>query len=303
MHATPIIKFRDVQKQFGSVSVLNGLTVDVFAGEIFGLLGTNGAGKSTTISILTGQLLADGGAVEVVGLPAGDESNRSLGLAPQDIALYSQLTVVENLRFFAGVYGCIGAARRANVDRALDFLELRSFAHTRVEKLSGGWKRRLNLAVALVHRPQIAVLDESTVGMDVESRLKMWEAMRALKAEGVTILLTTHLMDEAEAVCDRIGILRNGQIAALGTMGELRQTVPAAQLADVECSDMQLLARRAKSSGFSTRFHAGRLTLLLPEVLNFRELIDQLAPVEIESARLRDISLSDVFLEIASTDQ
>jgi ABC-2 type transport system ATP-binding protein len=235
-------------------------------------------------------------------MPASDETNRLIGLAPQDIALYPRLTVRENLCFFAGIYGLFGGIRRRQVDRILDVVELRSESSTVVEKLSGGWQRRLNLAVALVHQPRIAILDESTVGMDVEARLKMWETVRALKTDGVTVVLTTHLMDEAELLCDRIGILHNGRIVALGTMDELRAIVPAVQLADIECSDMQSLMRRAEASNFPTRHHAGRVTLLLPDQLSIREIVDQLAPLDIQSARLRDVSLGDVFLEIASTD-
>lgn len=300
MHTAPLIEIHGLQKRFGSVEVLNGVDVDILEAEIFGFLGTNGAGKSTTINILTNQILADDGTIEIAGMPVSNESNRLIGLAPQDIALYPRLSVRENLRFFAGVYGLNGAARRRHVDRALDKMDLRSVSSIVVENLSGGWQRRLNLAVALVHQPRIVILDESTVGMDVEARLLMWETIREMKTEGVTVVLTTHLMDEAEVLCDRIGILHNGRIAALGTMDELRSVVPAVQLAEVECSDTQLLMRRAKASNILTRNHAGRLTLLLQEPLTIRGLIDRLAPLEVQSVRLRDISLKDVFLEIAS---
>ncbi len=129
----------------------------------------------------------------------------------------------------------------------------------------------------------------------------MWESIRALKVEGVTVMLTTHLMDEAETLCDRIAILHEGKIEALGTMDELRAIVPAVEMAEVECSDMPALKRRAEAIGFSTRVYAGRLTLLLPERFTIRDLIERLAPLEIRSVRLRAVSLSDVFLEIIST--
>jgi ABC-2 type transport system ATP-binding protein len=301
MSAVPLIEIDRLQKRFGTVEVLKGVDVDILEGEIFGFLGTNGAGKSTTINILTNQITADSGTIKIAGMPASTESNRLIGLAPQDIALYPHLSARENLNFFAGVYGMRGAARHRHVARVLDGLELRSMSNIEVEKLSGGWQRRLNLAIALVHQPRIAILDESTVGMDVEARFNMWDTIRALKTDGVTVVLTTHLMDEAEALCDRIGILHDGRIAALGTMDELRDVVPAVELAEVECSDMQLLMRHAEASGFVTRHYAGRLTLLLPKQLTIGDLIERLAPLEIQSARLRAISLSDVFLEITST--
>lgn len=301
MSTGPIIEINGLRKRFGTVDVLRGVDVDIIEGEIFGFLGTNGAGKSTAINILTNQIAADHGAINIAGVPVSPASNRLIGLAPQDIALYPHLSARENLSFFAGVYGMRGTARRRRVAQVLDGLGLHSVSNIAVEKLSGGWQRRLNLAVALVHQPRIAILDESTVGMDVEARYKMWDTIRALKTDDVTVVLTTHLMDEAEALCDRIGILHDGRIAALGTLDELRVIVPAVELAEVECSDMQLLVRHAEASGFATRHYAGQLALLLPQRLTIRDLIERLAPLEIQSVRLRGVSLSDVFLEITSS--
>ena len=240
MPMTPTITIHGLRKQFGPIDILKGLSVDIFEGEVFGFLGSNGAGKSTTINILTSQIVADAGTVKISGEPVSTETNRLIGLAPQAIALYPRLSVIENLFFFAGIHGLHGSTRRRQVERVIEALELGGVSQMVVEKLSGGWQRRLNLAVALVHQPKILILDESTVGMDVEARLKLWETIRGLKAEGTTIVLTTHLMDEAEALCHRIGILHDGRIAALGTMDELRRIVPAAQLAEVECSDDRL---------------------------------------------------------------
>jgi ABC-2 type transport system ATP-binding protein len=290
-----------LQKHFGAVEVLKNVDVDILQGEIFGILGANGAGKSTMINILTNQITADGGAIEIGGVPASTETNPIIGLAPQDIALYPHLSARENLSFFAGVYGLRGVSRRQRVNRVLDELELRSVSDIEVEKLSGGWQRRLNLGVALVHQPRIAILDESTVGMDVEARFKMWETIGSLKTNGITVVLTTHLMDEAEALCDRIGILHEGRIAALGTMDELRGVVPAVELAEVECSDMKALMLHADACGLATRLYGGHLTLLLSERLTIRDLIERLGPLEVRSARLRAVSLSDVFLEITSS--
>ncbi len=301
MSASSMIAINGVSKRFGAVEVLNGLSVDVLEGEIFGLLGSNGAGKSTTINILTSQIVADAGTIEIGGQPVSADTNPLIGLVPQDIALYPHLTVLENLSFYSGIYGLNGQTRRRQVERVTEKMELGSVSHVAVEKLSGGWQRRLNLAVALVHKPRILILDESTVGMDVEARLKMWETIRSLTSDGTTIVLATHLMDEAEALCHRIGILHEGRIAALGTMDELQNEVPAAQLAEVEVSDSRLLRDRTKASNIQTRFHAGRTLLLLPERLTLRDLIDRLAPLEIQSARLREVALGDVFLEVVTS--
>ena len=301
MSVLPLIRINHLMKHFGAVEVLKGVDVNIFENEIFGFLGTNGSGKSTTINIMTNQITADSGTIEIAGQPTSSETNRMIGLAPQEIAIYPHLSVYENLNFFAGVYGLSGGARRRSVDQILDRLNLRTVRRKEAATLSGGWQRRLNLAIALVHQPKIAILDEPTVGMDVEARFQMWEAIRALKAEDVTVILTTHLMDEAETLCDRIGILHEGEIAALGTMDELRVVVPAVEMAEVECSDMEALKRRAEAIGLTSRVYAGRLTLLLPERFTIRDLVERLAPLEVRSVRLRNVSLSDVFLEIVST--
>lgn len=211
MPQTSLIRINGLQKRFGNVEVLKGVDVEVFEGEVFGFLGSNGAGKSTTINILTNQITADGGEIEVAGETASALTNRMIGLAPQEIALYPHLTVSENLDFFAGVYGLRGGARRRHAAHVLDGLGLRALRNKKVEELSGGWQRRLNLAVALVHQPRIAILDEPTVGMDVEARYEMWETIRTLRQEGVTVVLTTHLMDEAGSA------VRSNRNSAWGT--------------------------------------------------------------------------------------
>lgn len=302
MSAPPVFSVRDLRKRFDGTVVLDGLTIEIPEGEIFGFLGGNGAGKSTAINIVTNQLGADSGDVEILGLPPGVAANRLIGLAPQEVALYQQLSVIDNLRFFAGAYGYVGRAKRAYVDRVVEMMDLHSVRNIPVENLSGGWSRRLNLAAALVHRPRIAILDESTVGMDVEARFRTWQTVRRLKTDGVTVVFTTHLMDEAEAVCDRIGILHEGKLAALGTMKQLRRIVPASQLADVECDDTHALVRCAEAAKVPVRDKAGRLTLFLPKRTSIRDLVEQLTPVEIRSVRLRDVSLGDVFLEICSEE-
>lgn len=300
MAPAPIIRIERLTKRFGRKEVLRGVSLDIFEAEVFGLLGANGAGKSTIIKIVTNQTRADDGAVEIGGQPPSGETNRMIGLAPQEIAVYPQLSVRENLAFFARAYGLTGAQVRRNVNRTLDEVHLRSIGGQRAATLSGGWRRRLNLAVALVHDPRIGVLDEPTAGMDIEARQQTWEVMRGLRSREVTVVLTTHLMDEAEAVCDRIGILHEGRIAALGTLAELRTIVPAVELAEVESADSSALQRRAAAAGFATRVYAGRLTLLMQERLAIAEIIARLAPIEIRSIRLRSISLGDVYLEVVT---
>jgi ABC-2 type transport system ATP-binding protein len=212
-----------VSKRYGSVTAVDGLTLEVRRGEVFGLLGPNGAGKSTTVALAVGLLKPDGGRVTIDG--AGDPRQPAvrarLGVAPQAPAIYELLTAEENLRFFGTIYGLAGSALDARVAYALDVAGLQDRADDRVETFSGGMKRRLNLAAALVHDPALIVLDEPTVGVDPQSRNALFEAIEALHAAGRTVIYTTHYMEEAERLCDRIAIVDGGRLLALGTLDEL----------------------------------------------------------------------------------
>ncbi|MDI9405015.1 MAG: ABC transporter ATP-binding protein [Limnohabitans sp.] len=216
-----MLSLRDIHRNFGSTTAVAGLSLEVHTGEVFGLLGPNGAGKSTTISIATGLLKPDAGTVDLLGLgsPADPKVRMHLGLAPQEITLYAELTARENLRFFADLYGVANA--RARVDELLALVELDTRANDRVTTFSGGMKRRLNLAAALVHDPKLVLLDEPTAGVDPQSRNRILELVRRLASEGKTILYTTHYMEEAAKICDRVGIVDHGRMLDVGTVGEL----------------------------------------------------------------------------------
>jgi ABC-2 type transport system ATP-binding protein len=197
------------------------LWLDVPAGEVFGLLGPNGAGKSTTIAMATGLLTPDSGAVDILGLgaPTDPKVRAHLGLAPQEITLYGELTARENLMFFAHLYGVRDARRR--VDALLAQVELDGRANDRISIFSGGMKRRLNLAAALVHDPAVVLLDEPTAGVDPQSRARILELVRGLAREGKAVVYTTHYMEEAARVCDRVGIVDHGRMLDVGTVAEL----------------------------------------------------------------------------------
>lgn len=216
-----MLALRDIRRRFGQTIAVDGLTLEVRAGEVFGLLGPNGAGKSTTIAIATGLLLPDSGSVDLLGMgsPADPKVRMHLGLAPQEITLYAELTARENLRFFADLYGVANA--RARVDELLALVELDARAHDRVSTFSGGMKRRLNLAAALVHDPKLVLLDEPTAGVDPQSRNRILELVRRLAGEGKTVVYTTHYMEEAAKICDRVGIVDHGRLLDAGTVAEL----------------------------------------------------------------------------------
>ena len=212
-----------VRKRYGSRTAVDGLSLAVRRGEVFGLLGPNGAGKTTTVGLAIGLLVPDEGTVDVAGLgsPRDPAVRARIGLAPQALALYDALTGQENVAFFGSVYGLSGARLAERVAAAIEFVGLTDRRRDRVATYSGGMKRRLNLAVALVHDPELLLLDEPTVGVDPQSRNLIFENVRHLREAGKTIVYTTHYMEEAERLCDRVGIVDNGRLLALGTVPEL----------------------------------------------------------------------------------
>lgn len=213
-----------VRRRFGELVAVDDVGFSIAAGETYGLLGPNGAGKTTTISIIAGILAADAGTISVAGEPmhpSAMAAKRHLGLVPQDLAIYPDLTARENLRFFARIQGLRGEQRAARIDEVLDVIGLRDRADDRVGEFSGGMKRRLNIGVGLLHRPHLLILDEPTVGVDPQSRNAILDAVEVLAGDGMGVLYTTHYMEEAERLCDRIGIVDRGRMIAEGTTADL----------------------------------------------------------------------------------
>jgi ABC-2 type transport system ATP-binding protein len=227
--ATPILEVKDLRKRYGDIVALDGVTFQVPQGEVFGLLGPNGAGKTTLLSIVSCLLSPGGGEVRVLGQkvsPANRDLRRHIGVVPQEVALYGELTARENLRFFGQLYGLTGDALRQRVGEVLDAVGLADRADSRVETFSGGMKRRLNLGAALVHGPRLLLLDEPTVGVDPQSRNHIFEEVRRLNAGGVTIVYTSHYMEEVQALCSRVGIMDHGRLIACDTIPVLLQKMP-----------------------------------------------------------------------------
>lgn len=215
---------------------LNNFNLHVKKGEFFGLLGANGAGKTTAISIFTGFFPSDGGTVSVMGMNFRQQANKIkqiLGLVPQDIALYDNLTALENLLFFGRLHGLSGKKLQGRIEQCLEFAGLTDKATRTVATFSGGMKRRLNLATALLHGPKILFLDEPTVGIDAQSRNLIHEQLTELNRGGTTIIYTTHYMEEAEKLCSRIGIIDDGILIKQGTPEELLQKSGSSNLEDL----------------------------------------------------------------------
>ena len=218
-----MLSLRGLHKRFGNVIAVDGLSLEVRRGEILGLLGPNGAGKSTTIHMAVGLVTPDQGTVEVAGRgsPRQPGVRRLLGVAPQALAIYEALSPEENLRFFGRVQGLSGRALAERVDWALSFSALEDRRRDRAGRLSGGMKRRLNLAAALVHDPELLMLDEPTAGVDPQSRNAILDRVVELRTLGRTVVYTTHYMEEASRICDRVAIVDHGRVLALGTVADL----------------------------------------------------------------------------------
>ncbi len=228
---TPALEVSGLRKSYGAVAALSGVSFRVGEGTIVGLLGPNGAGKTTTVSIICSLLPPDGGEVLVNGAPLAGDTDRAkgrLGLVPQELALYEELTADDNLRFFGALQGLEGARLSSRIDDVLRLAGLADRRRDRVRTYSGGMKRRLNLAAGLLHDPQVLLLDEPTAGVDPQSRNAIFESLEALRAAGKAILYTTHYMEEAERLCDRVVIVDHGRVVANGTAEELGRLLPAA---------------------------------------------------------------------------
>ncbi|MFT3684849.1 MAG: ABC transporter ATP-binding protein [Phycisphaerales bacterium] len=219
-----MITITDLRKSFGRITAVDGLSLRVEPGECFALLGPNGAGKTTTISIATGLLSPDGGSVVIGesakggGDPRDAQVRRLIGVAPQSIALYDELTAEENLRFFGSVYDLGGAQLSSRVTEVLELVSLADRRKDRISGFSGGMKRRMNLAAALLHDPRVVFLDEPTAGVDPQSRVAIFGIVEHLKKTGVTIVYSTHYMEEVERMCDRVAIVDHGKLLALDTV-------------------------------------------------------------------------------------
>jgi ABC-2 type transport system ATP-binding protein len=291
---TGLLAVEAVTKSFGDRRVVDALSFRVDRGEIYGLLGPNGAGKSTTIDLLCGLLTPDSGRVVFA---SGSAS--SVGLVPQELALYLDLTVEDNLRFFARLYGLGRREAAERIAQLLGETGLTDRAASLVSQLSGGMKRKLNIASSLLHRPELVVLDEPTAGVDIEARFAIWELVRRLRASGVGVLLTTHALEEAEELCTRVGFLNAGRLVAEGTMEELKARIPAVEIAAIRSTSPEAVEERAKSLGLAVRRRSDALHVWLPRRLPLDELAASFHGVPLSAIALEPVRLEHVYRELA----
>lgn len=294
------LSIRDVHKSYGRFAALSGVNFDVQPGELFGLLGPNGAGKTTLMSILAGLSEATAGEVRFHNQPFtrhDRDARRKIGLATQDLSIYPDLTARENLTFFGKLCGLRGSDLDARVKEMLATVELTDRADQLVKTFSGGMKRRLNLAVALVHRPQLLLLDEPTTGVDPQSRNHIFEQVRAHNAAGLTVIYTSHYMEEVQALCPRIAILDHGRILANDTLSNLLRTLDSTAVLTVANAAGVLESVRsvpgvvsAEASGNTLTVTARELPPLLPKLLAICG--------EVQSLEVKEPTLESVFLSL-----
>jgi len=297
----PVIEVLDLRKNYGDLTAVDGLSFTAPPGQIYGLLGPNGAGKSTTIGCISGLLRPTSGRIRVQGhdvVTDGLAARRSLGLVPQEIALYEEVSATENLRYWGGAYGLGGTELKTRIPEVLELCGLLDRAREPVKRFSGGMKRRLNLACGVLHRPQVLLLDEPTAGVDAQSRLKLLDLVRAEAAAGTCVLYTTHYMEEAEQLCDRLAVVDHGKLIAQGTLAELR--------AETEERDVLRLTGNFEKGGIPealaamagveiTQAAAEQLTLVLKGAS--RRLPEILAAVAAAGGEIRETTLTQPSLE------
>jgi len=297
-----VIRVEGLTKRFGDFTAVDHVSFTVQRGEVVGYLGPNGSGKTTTIRMLLGLLLPSEGSAQVLGYDIRRQSEairRECGYMSQKFSLYHELTVEENLRFYAGVYG---VRNESQIQGTLERVELTPQRPTRVSDLSSGWKQRLALAIAIVHHPQLLFLDEPTSGVDPTARRAFWDLIYDLVNEGVTALVTTHYMDEAE-YCGRVGIMREGKLLALNTPAQLKKEALPGLAYDVFASPLieALVSLEASALPLRVGLSGDHLRVILPREVQPDRLLEELHQAGFGAARLQaaEASLEDVFLALS----
>ena len=306
-----MIEVESLSKRYGDFVAVDNVSFTAEAGGIFGLLGPNGAGKTTTLSCISGLLAPSAGRIRVLGFDVasdGPRSRQELGVVPQELALYEDLSARENLSSWGAAYGLGGAALKQRVSKVLEVVGLSDRAKEPVKRYSGGMMRRLNFACGIVHEPRVLLLDEPTVGVDPQSRVRLVELVREQAAAGACVLYTTHYMEEAESLCDRLAIIDHGRIIAAGTLDQLRVLVGERDLLRLS-GRFEGEAIRQKLGALAdveiVAAESGTLTLALPQASSrlsaiFRALAD--AGAEVKETTLTRPSLESLFIRLTGKE-
>lgn len=306
-----MIEIKNLVKRYGDLMALDHLNLTIHEGEIFGLLGPNGSGKTTAINCLLSLLKYDKGEIQILGkpmTPTAYDIKQQIGVVPQNIAVFDELTVYENIDYFCGLYVKDKTKRKQLVEEAIAFTGLEDFQKMRPKKLSGGLRRRLNIAAGIAHKPRLLIMDEPTVAVDPQSRNKILEGITQLNQQGTTVIYTSHYMEEVEQICARIAIMDHGRIIAQGTKEELKKLIKTGgivEVAGVYLEQEQLEAINALPAVFETAYEKHILTVKctddkegLLQMLGFL----QEHQIAYDSILSQQPTLNDVFLEITGKE-
>ncbi len=308
---TPVVKVENLVKRYQELVALDHFNLEIHEGEIFGLLGPNGSGKTTTINCILSLLAFDKGSIEVFGKemrPDSYDIKRQIGVVMQNVAVFDALTVYENIDYFCGLYVTDKALRKQYVEEAIDFVGLNDFRKFYPKKLSGGLLRRLNIACGIAHKPKLIILDEPTVAVDPQSRNKILEGIMELNRQGATIIYTSHYMEEVEQICTRIAIMDKGKNLAIGTTEELKRMIKKSEIISIDILDLlpeQIAAIRELKHVYEVTFENHCLKVLcsggkhnLPRILNYLQSED----ISFGRVYSELPTLNDVFLEITGKE-
>ncbi len=309
-----IIKANNLTKKFGDFTAVNNVNFEVKRGEIFGFLGPNGSGKTTTIRMMLGLLQPSDGDVNVLGISVANQPaaiRPRVGYMSQRFSLYNDLTVLQNLNFYGKAYGLSNHLLKERIDEALDLAGLQGREKTKTAELSGGWRQRLALGSAILHRPEVVFLDEPTAGVDPISRRAFWDLLYQLVAQNITVFVTTHYMDEAEH-CHRLGFIQRGNIIAYGSPSEIKQNVMKGQVLEIEPSDpiKAIAALKAAQRQIpdleEVELYGSLIHLIAPDVEKYQAQIKKIlnqADIQIQHTAIIEPSLEDVFIASMRADK
>ncbi|MGG7057327.1 ABC transporter ATP-binding protein [Clostridium nigeriense] len=302
-----VIEIKDLVKKYDDNIAVDNISLSIEEGEVYGILGPNGAGKSTTISLICSLLFPTSGEIKILGEDIRKNSisvKRNLGLVPQNIALYRDFTAYENIKFFGELYGLKGKELNEEIDKALEFTGLLDVKKKKAEEFSGGMLRRLNIACAIVHSPKILIMDEPTVGIDPQSRNNIMQAVKKLNKKGVTIIYTTHYMEEAESLCTKIAIIDKGKIIVEGTKEELKDIVSDKKILNIGVDDIykvNLEALRNVEGVIDISINNNNVIITSSkDVNNLSKIIKEISneDLKINDLGFKEITLETVFLSL-----
>ncbi|RLD35660.1 MAG: export ABC transporter ATP-binding protein [Bacteroidetes bacterium] len=304
-----MIRIDEISKQFGDFTALSKLSLHVKKGEFYSLLGPNGAGKTTCINIISNITKASSGSVQIDGLDSlsnSQEIKKKIGVVPQEIALYDDLSAIENLNFWGKINGVSTSVLKGRIEETLRFLDLYEQRNQKIQSYSGGMKRRINIAAALLHQPEVLFMDEPTVGIDPQSRLFTYEIFEKLHKQGKTIFYTSHNMEEVECLSDRIGIIDHGKLIAEGSLKDLKQQLSLEETLHISLEHQENISEERINKIFSEanwkyKFHQGELFISTKnathDLVSILQLLSK-SHVEVQSAEVRKVNLEMIFLEL-----